>query len=85
MQPGVVRLAPGLVVLFCAFTAPVSAAARESIEAQIDPANDASRVLLLKVGFTQEGYFRENFYDDSRDQFSDTAVFSLLASDFIEK
>jgi septal ring factor EnvC (AmiA/AmiB activator) len=36
MQPRVVRLAAGLVVLLCAFTAPVSAAARETIEAQID-------------------------------------------------
>jgi len=36
MQPAVVRLAAGLVALLCAFTAPVSAAARETVEARID-------------------------------------------------
>lgn len=53
-----------------------------SIEAQIDPENDGSRALLLKVGFVQEGYFRENFYEESKDRFTDTAVFSLLRSDW---
>ena len=36
MQPCLVRLAAGLVILLCAFTAPVSAAVRETVEAQID-------------------------------------------------
>ena len=36
MQPRVVRLAAGLAVLLGASTAPVSAAARETVEAQID-------------------------------------------------
>ena len=36
MQPAVVRLAAGLVAPLSAFTAPVSAAARETVEARID-------------------------------------------------
>lgn len=47
-----------------------------SVEAQIDPANHASRRVLEKLGFVQEGYFRENYCVDGR--FTDTAVFSLL-------
>lgn len=49
-----------------------------SVEAQIHPANRASRRVLEKLGFRQEGYFHENFYDPVEAQFTDTAVFSLL-------
>lgn len=49
-----------------------------SVEAQIDPANIGSRRVLEKLGFVQEGYFRENYYQPSENIFSDTAVFSLL-------
>lgn len=49
-----------------------------SVEAQLDPENDASRRLLEKLGFVQEGYFRENYYDPIEKKFTDTAVFSLL-------
>jgi ribosomal-protein-alanine N-acetyltransferase len=49
-----------------------------SVEAQIHPANTASRRVLEKLGFAQEGYFRENYYDPVEAQFTDTAVFSLL-------
>jgi [ribosomal protein S5]-alanine N-acetyltransferase len=49
-----------------------------SIEAQIHPANGGSRRVLEKLGFVQEGYFRENFYDPVEQGFTDTAVFSLL-------
>jgi RimJ/RimL family protein N-acetyltransferase len=34
--------------------------------------------VLEKLDFVQEGYFRENFYDPTTEQFSDTAVYSLL-------
>ncbi len=50
---------------------------RHSIEAQIDPRNTASAALLKKGGFVQEAYFRENYY--LRDQFADTAVYSILS------
>jgi [ribosomal protein S5]-alanine N-acetyltransferase len=50
-----------------------------SIEAQIHPANIGSRRVLEKLGFVQEGYFRENYYDPVEQEFTDTAVFSLLA------
>lgn len=49
-----------------------------SIEAQIDPANTASRRVLEKLGFVQEGYFHENYYDTNRRAFTDTAIFSLV-------
>jgi [ribosomal protein S5]-alanine N-acetyltransferase len=51
-----------------------------SIEAQIDPENTASRRLLERLGFVQEGHFREDYYDPTKEQFVDTAYFSLLES-----
>lgn len=54
-----------------------------SVEAQIDPANQGSRRVLEKCGFVQEGYFRENYYFEG--QFTDTAVFSLLRSVWMER
>lgn len=49
-----------------------------SVEARIDPENIASKSLLAKLSFVQEGYFREDFYDIAQEKFADTAVFSLL-------
>jgi ribosomal-protein-alanine N-acetyltransferase len=49
-----------------------------SVEAHIHPANSGSRRVLEKLGFTQEGYFRENYYDPVEARFTDTAVYSLL-------
>ncbi len=54
-----------------------------SVEAQIDPANHGSRRVLEKCGFVQEGYFRENYYFEG--QFTDTAVFSLLGSVWMDR
>jgi [ribosomal protein S5]-alanine N-acetyltransferase len=54
-----------------------------SVEAQIEPNNQGSRRVLEKLGFVQEGYFRENFYFDGT--FTDTAVFSLLKSDWLNR
>jgi ribosomal-protein-alanine N-acetyltransferase len=54
-----------------------------SVEAQIDPANRASRRVLEKLGFVQEGYFRENYYFDG--VFTDTAIFSLLKCDWLRR
>lgn len=53
-----------------------------SVEAHIDPANDASRRLLEKLGFVQEGYFREDFFHPVEQRFTDTAMFSLIVSDW---
>ena len=47
-----------------------------SIEANINPANNASRQLLLKAGFVKEAYFREHYYFDG--QFIDSEIYSLL-------
>lgn len=51
-----------------------------SVEAVIDPANAGSRRVLEKLGFVQEGYFRESYYEPHTGRFTDSAVFSLLRS-----
>jgi ribosomal-protein-alanine N-acetyltransferase len=56
-----------------------------SVEAQIHPANTGSRRVLEKLGFVQEGYFHENFYDPVEVQFTDTAVFSLLKATWMRR
>jgi ribosomal-protein-alanine N-acetyltransferase len=53
-----------------------------SVEAQIHPENSGSRRVLEKLGFVQEGYFRENYYEPADGRFTDTAVFSLLRADW---
>jgi ribosomal-protein-alanine N-acetyltransferase len=52
-----------------------------SVEAQIEPPNTGSRRVLEKLGFVQEGHFRENYYHPEEGRFSDSAVFSLLNPD----
>jgi [ribosomal protein S5]-alanine N-acetyltransferase len=56
-----------------------------SVEAHIHPDNSGSRRVLEKLGFVQEGYFRQNFYDPIEKQFTDTAVFSLLKADWMRR
>ncbi|MBI5928609.1 MAG: GNAT family N-acetyltransferase [Chloroflexi bacterium] len=53
-----------------------------SIEAQTDPDNAASRRVLEKQGFVLEGHYHENYYDITRDRFTDTTVFSLLVQNW---
>ena len=48
-----------------------------SVEANINPANEASRKILLKNNFVQEAYFKENYFSNGR--FLDSAIYSLLA------
>ncbi len=50
------------------------------IEANVDPNNNASASLLRKLGFKEEGYLRERFYDNGR--FVDDWYFSLLVHEF---
>ncbi len=47
-----------------------------SIEANINPDNVASQLLLEKHHFIREAYFKENFYYDGR--FLDSAIYSLV-------
>jgi [ribosomal protein S5]-alanine N-acetyltransferase len=68
----------GAVVVNYAFTT----MGLHSLEARIDPENIGSRRVLEKLGFVQEGYFREDFYEPAVDRFTDTAVFSLLKADW---
>jgi ribosomal-protein-alanine N-acetyltransferase len=55
-----------------------------SVEAQIHPANTGSRRVLEKLGFIQEGYFHENYYDPVEARFTDTVVFSLLKAAWLQ-
>ena len=48
-----------------------------SVEANVNPLNQASRKLLEKHGFVQEAYFRQNYF--FRGQFLDSSIYSLLA------
>jgi [ribosomal protein S5]-alanine N-acetyltransferase len=47
-----------------------------SIEANVNPANEASIKLLERNKFVQEAYFKENYYYDGR--FLDSVIYSLL-------
>ncbi|MCP4437781.1 MAG: GNAT family N-acetyltransferase [Aureispira sp.] len=51
-----------------------------SIEANVNPENENSKQLLLKMGFQQEAYFRENYLFDGR--FIDSVIYGLLETDF---
>lgn len=56
-----------------------------SVEAQIHPRNSGSRRVLEKLGFVQEGYFHENYYDPVEAAFTDTAVFSILKATWLQQ
>ncbi|MBI9053995.1 MAG: GNAT family N-acetyltransferase [Bacteroidales bacterium] len=47
-----------------------------SIEANVNPLNEKSMLILEKVGFKKEAYFRENYLFNGR--FIDSAIFSLI-------
>jgi ribosomal-protein-alanine N-acetyltransferase len=47
-----------------------------SLEANINPANVASRKLLEKHGFVQEAYFKEDYYFEGK--FLDSVILSLI-------
>ena len=46
-----------------------------TVEANVNPANEASIKLLEKIGFVREAYFRENYYFEGK--FLDTGIYSL--------
>lgn len=50
-----------------------------SIEANIDPRNQASANLLERIGFKREAYFRENYFLDGK--FYDSVIYCLLERD----
>lgn len=47
-----------------------------SIQAEIDPFNDPSRLLLEKVKFKKEAHFTEDYF--YKNEYSDSAIYSLL-------
>jgi ribosomal-protein-alanine N-acetyltransferase len=50
------------------------------IEADVDPRNEGSRRLLLRLGFRSEGLLRERYFVG--DEVSDTELFGLLAAEW---
>lgn len=50
-----------------------------SIEANINPRNEASARILERNNFIKEAYFKENFYFNGK--FLDSAIYSLIAFD----
>lgn len=50
-----------------------------SLEANVNPENENSKILLSKFGFKQEAYFRENYFHNGR--FLDSEIYCLLKSD----
>lgn len=51
-----------------------------SVLADINPENDASRQLLLKMGFKKEGYHRENYF--YKGEYLDSEMYGLIRGDF---
>ncbi|MFK7049098.1 MULTISPECIES: GNAT family N-acetyltransferase [Flavobacterium] len=51
-----------------------------SIEAVIDPKNQASARVLEKLGFVKEGHLRENEYFEGK--FWDSVIYAILKSEF---
>lgn len=47
-----------------------------TIQANINPANDASRKILLQHGFVKEAYFKEDYYFNGK--FLDSEIYGLL-------
>ena len=47
-----------------------------SVEANVNPGNNASTKVLEKNGFVKEAYFKENYYYNGK--FIDSAIYSLL-------
>lgn len=47
-----------------------------SVEANINPANEASKKILEKNNFLQKAFFRQNYYYNG--QFLDSSIYSLL-------
>ena len=52
-----------------------------SVEANVNPGNEASIKLLEKNSFVKEGYFKENYFYNG--QFLDSAIYSLLANKYL--
>lgn len=51
-----------------------------SVEANVNPKNEKSAQILIKMGFRQEAYFRENYLFDGH--FLDSMIYCLLANDW---
>jgi len=50
------------------------------LEADVNPLNINSILLLKKIGFIKEGYFKENYYFNGN--YIDSEIYSLLGSNF---
>lgn len=54
-----------------------------SLEANVNPKNENSKNLLIRMNFKLEAYFRENYYFDGK--FLDSEIYCLLKSDLPQK
>lgn len=54
-----------------------------SIEANINPTNNASIKLVERAGFIKEAYFKENYYCNG--VFLDSAIYSLLKNNYLKQ
>jgi len=54
-----------------------------SVEANVNPNNQASISLLEKNNFVKEAHFKENYFYNG--QFLDSAIYSLLKQNFTNK
>jgi len=54
-----------------------------SVNADINPSNKASRRLLQKMGFKQEGYNKEDYFHNGK--FLDSELYGLLEPEFINR
>jgi len=52
-----------------------------SLEANINPKNENSKNILLKLGFQKEAYFRESFFYNGT--YLDSEIYCLLEKDFV--
>lgn len=53
--------------------------------ANVDVRNPSSARVLEKIGFKQEGRFRQHFYDDEADAWFDEIQYAYLKDDFMEE
>jgi ribosomal-protein-alanine N-acetyltransferase len=51
-----------------------------SIEANVNPSNENSRNLLLKLGFRKEGFYKENYFYNG--QYLDSEIYGLICHEF---
>lgn len=55
-----------------------------SIEACINPTNIPSAAILEKCGFVKEAHLVESYYNEYKQEFTDTGIYSLLRKNYLK-